>query len=143
MFTLQLVVMSLGAMGVLVGSYCYSSYGAASSLSSFGPFSSSSTGDLVLSPMVGREHPPLYLSGTSGASQETAISGSCQQALVSIHNSPLTHFTYHSLPPSRSLPPTILPLPLPLSSEQVGIPLDSFPPTPPTPTPWQVNFLQG
>jgi hypothetical protein len=30
------------------------------------------------------EHPFLYLSGR--ASQETAISGSCQQALVGIHN---------------------------------------------------------
>ena len=37
-----LVVYSLGALGVLVGSYCCSSYGAASSFSSFGPFCSSS-----------------------------------------------------------------------------------------------------
>jgi hypothetical protein len=41
----------------------------------------------VLSPMVGWEHPPLCLSGTGRASQETATSGSCQQALVGIHNS--------------------------------------------------------
>jgi hypothetical protein len=33
------------------------------------------------------EHPLLYLSGTGRGSQETAISGSCQQALVGIHNS--------------------------------------------------------
>ena len=33
------------------------------------------------------EHPLLYLPGTGRASQETAISGSCQQALVGIHNS--------------------------------------------------------
>ena len=39
-----------GSSGVLVSSYCCSSYGAASS---FGPFSSSSIGDLVLSPMIG------------------------------------------------------------------------------------------
>jgi hypothetical protein len=32
------------------------------------------------------KHPPLYLSGSGRASQETAISGSCQQAL-GIHNS--------------------------------------------------------
>ena len=35
--------------------------------------SSSSIGDLVLSPMVGREHPPLCLSVTGRASQETPI----------------------------------------------------------------------
>jgi hypothetical protein len=49
--------------GVLIGSYC-SSYGAASSFSSLGPFSSFSIGDLVLSPMIGREHPPMYLLDT-------------------------------------------------------------------------------
>jgi hypothetical protein len=31
-------------------------------------------------------HPFLYLSGTGRSSQETAISGFCQQALVDIHN---------------------------------------------------------
>jgi hypothetical protein len=50
-------------------------------------FSSSFIGDPMLSPMDGCEHPLLYLSGTGRASQETAISGSCQQALVGIHNS--------------------------------------------------------
>jgi hypothetical protein len=65
--------------GVLVSSYCCSSYGAANTFSSLGPFSSSSTRDPVLSPMVGCEYPPLWVS--------TAISGSCQQALVGIHNS--------------------------------------------------------
>jgi hypothetical protein len=35
----------------------------------------------MLSLMVGCEHPPLYLSGSGRVSQETAISGSCQQAL--------------------------------------------------------------
>jgi hypothetical protein len=82
-----LVVYSLGALGVLVGSYCCPSYGAANPFSSFGSFSSSSIGDPVLSPMIGCKHPPLYLSGTGRASQERAISGSCQQALVGIHNS--------------------------------------------------------
>jgi hypothetical protein len=33
----------------------------------------------------GCQHPPLYLSGTGRASQETAISGSCQHEL-GIHN---------------------------------------------------------
>jgi hypothetical protein len=37
--------------------------------------------------MVGCEHLPLYLSGSGKASQETAISGSCQQALLGICNS--------------------------------------------------------
>jgi hypothetical protein len=41
----------------------------------------------VLSPMDGYENPLLYLSGIGKASQETAKSGSCQQALVGIHNS--------------------------------------------------------
>jgi hypothetical protein len=47
-------------------------------------FSSSSIGDPALSPMVGCEHLPLYLSGPGRASQETAISGSCQQALPGV-----------------------------------------------------------
>jgi len=41
----------------------------------------------VLSPVVGCEHLLLYLSGSSRASQETAISGSCQQPLLGISNS--------------------------------------------------------
>jgi hypothetical protein len=41
----------------------------------------------VLSPKLGCEHPPLYLSGTGGVSQETAITGFCQQALVGINKS--------------------------------------------------------
>jgi hypothetical protein len=54
--------------------------------SSLDPFSSSFIGDPVLSPLVGWEHRPLYLSGSGRDSQETAISGSCQQAL-GIHSS--------------------------------------------------------
>jgi hypothetical protein len=41
----------------------------------------------MLSSMAGCEHPHLYLSGTGRASQETAISGFCQQAYLGIHNS--------------------------------------------------------
>ena len=37
-------------------------------------FSNSSIGDPMLSPMVGCEHLPLYLSGSGRASQETAVS---------------------------------------------------------------------
>jgi hypothetical protein len=74
-------------MGVLVSSYCCSSYGAANPFSSLGTFSSSFIGGPVFHPMDGSEHPLLYLSGTGRDSQETAISGSCQQALDGIHNS--------------------------------------------------------
>jgi hypothetical protein len=84
---LWLVVYSQGALGLLVSSYCCSSYGASNPFSYLGTFSSSSIGDPVLSPMHGCEHPLLYLSGTSRASQETAISGSSQQALLGIYNS--------------------------------------------------------
>ena len=41
---------------VLVGSYCCFSYGPANPFSSIGPFSTSSTGDPVLSPVDGCEH---------------------------------------------------------------------------------------
>jgi hypothetical protein len=41
----------------------------------------------MLNPKDGCEHPLLHLSVMGRASQETAISGSCQQALVGIHNS--------------------------------------------------------
>ena len=51
------------------------------------PFSNSSIGDPVLSPMVGWKHPFQYLSGTGRASQEAAISGSCQQSLIGMHTS--------------------------------------------------------
>ena len=61
--------------------------GAVNAFSSLGPFSSSFTGEPVLSPMDGCEHPLLYLSGIGRACQETAISDFCHQALVSIHNS--------------------------------------------------------
>ena len=49
-----------------------------------GYFSGSFIGDPVLHPIDDCEHPLLYLSGTGRASQETAISISCQQALVGI-----------------------------------------------------------
>jgi hypothetical protein len=75
------------ALAALVASYFCSSYGIANPFMSLGPFSSSFIEDPVLSPMVGWNHPPLYLSGTGKAPQETAISGSCQQALVNIQNS--------------------------------------------------------
>ena len=76
-----------GSSWVLVGSYCCSSYGAENPFSSLGTFSSSFIRDPVLHPMDSCEHPLLYLSGTGRASQETGLSGSCEQALVGIHNS--------------------------------------------------------
>ena len=74
-------------MGVLVGWYCCSSYGVANTFSFSSPFSNSSIGGPVINSMVGCEHPPLYISGSQKASQETVISGSCQHALLGIHNS--------------------------------------------------------
>ena len=56
-----------------------------SSLQLPGYFSGSFIGDLVLHPMADCEHPLLHLLGTGRALQETAISGSCQKALVGIY----------------------------------------------------------
>jgi hypothetical protein len=53
--------------------HCYSPHGTAIPLSSFSFFYNSSIRDPTLSQMVGYEHLPLYLSGSSRASQETAI----------------------------------------------------------------------
>jgi hypothetical protein len=77
-----LVAQSLGALRVLVSSYCCSSYEVANCFSFFSPSSNSSTGDPALGPMVGWEHP--YFSSSNKASQETAIPGSCQNALLGI-----------------------------------------------------------
>jgi hypothetical protein len=49
-----------------------------------GYFSGSFIGELVVCPMDDCEHPILYLLGPGRALQETAISSSCQQALVAI-----------------------------------------------------------
>ena len=45
------------------------------------------SGILKLRPMVGCELSPLYLSGSGRASQDTAVSGSCQQAFLGMHSS--------------------------------------------------------
>jgi hypothetical protein len=66
------------ALGVLVSSYCWSSYRVADPFSSLGTFSSSSIGGPVFHPIDDCEHPLLYLPGTGIASHETAISGSLQ-----------------------------------------------------------------
>jgi hypothetical protein len=75
------------ALGVLVSSYCCSTYRVADLFSSLGTFSSSSIGGPVSHPIDDREHPLLYWPSTDIASQETAISGSCQQNLAGICNS--------------------------------------------------------
>ena len=76
-----------GGGGVLVSSYCCSTYRVVDPFSSLGTFSSSSTGGPVFHPIGDCEHPLLYLPGTGIASQETAISGNCQQNLSGICNS--------------------------------------------------------
>jgi hypothetical protein len=73
--------------GYLVGWYCCSSYGVPNVFNSFSTFSNSSSGDPVLSSMVGCKHLPLYLSGSGTVSQEKTISGSCRQALLCICHS--------------------------------------------------------
>lgn len=75
------------ALGVLVSSYCCSTYRVADPFSSLGTFSSFSIGSPVFHPKDDCEHPLLYLSGTGIVSQETAISGSFQQNLAGICNS--------------------------------------------------------
>jgi len=77
---------AMGALECLVGWYYCSSYKVTNPLNSFNPFSNSSIGDPVFSPMVDCKHLPLYLSGTDRASQKLAISGSCQHAHLGIHN---------------------------------------------------------
>jgi hypothetical protein len=74
-------------LGVLVSSYCCSSYRVADPFSSLGTCYSSTIGVPVFHPIDDCEHPLLYLQGTGIASQETAISGSCQQNLAGICNS--------------------------------------------------------
>jgi hypothetical protein len=69
------------APGVLVISYCCSTYRAADPFSSLGTFSSSSIGGPVIHPIADCEHPLLCLLGPGIVSQETTISGSFQQNL--------------------------------------------------------------
>ena len=56
--------------------------GPAANFSSLGTFSSSSIGGPVYHPVDDCEHPLPYLPGTGIASQEKAISGSCQQNFI-------------------------------------------------------------
>jgi hypothetical protein len=74
--SIWLVIKSLGALGDghLACWHCCSLHGAANHLDSFSPFSNSSIGDPPpkLSLMVGCKLPPLSLSDSDRASQETA-----------------------------------------------------------------------
>jgi hypothetical protein len=71
----------------MVSSYCCSSYRVADPFSSLGTLYSSFIGGPVFHLVDDCEHPLLYLPGTGITSQETAISGSCQQNLSGICNS--------------------------------------------------------
>jgi hypothetical protein len=72
--------------GVLVSSYCCSSYRVADPFSSLSTFSSSFIRGPVFHPIDDCEHPLLYLPDIGIASQERAMSGSCQQNLSGICN---------------------------------------------------------
>ena len=72
------------ALGVLVSSYCCSTYRVADPFSSLDTFSSSSIGSPVIHPVADCEHPLLCLLGPGIASQGTGISGSFQQNLASV-----------------------------------------------------------
>jgi hypothetical protein len=74
------------ALGVLISSYCCSTYQVADPFSSLGTFSSSSIGGPEFHTIDECEHPLLYLPGTGIASLETAISEFFQQILVGICN---------------------------------------------------------
>jgi hypothetical protein len=83
---MQLETRVPGGVGVLVISYCCSTYRIADPFSSLGTFSSSSIGGPVFHPIDDCEHPLLYLPGTGIASHETTISGCLQQNLAGICN---------------------------------------------------------
>jgi hypothetical protein len=75
------------ALGVLISSYCCSTYRFADPFSSLGTFSSSSIGGPVFHPIDNCEHPLLCLPGTGIVSHETALSESCQQNIAGVRNS--------------------------------------------------------
>jgi hypothetical protein len=74
----------LWGSGVLVSSYCWSSYRIADPFSTLDTFSSSFIRGPVFQPINDCEHPLLYLPDTGIASQEKTISGTCQQNLAGI-----------------------------------------------------------
>ena len=74
-------------LGMLISSYCCSTYRVADPFNSLSAFSSFSIGGPVFHLIDDCEHPLLYLPGTGKASQERAVSGSLQQNLAGICNS--------------------------------------------------------
>jgi hypothetical protein len=80
-------LLHLQLWGILVTSYCCSSYSVAVPFSSLGRLSSFFIGGPVFHRIDDCEHPFLYLPGTGLASQETTISGTCQQNPADICNS--------------------------------------------------------
>ena len=70
------------ALGVLVSSYCCSTYRVADPFSSLSTFSSSSIGGPVFHPMADCEHPLLCLPGTSIASQTQLYQGPFSKILL-------------------------------------------------------------
>jgi hypothetical protein len=76
--------MSSGGWGVLVSSYCCSTYRVADPFSSLDTLSSSSIGGPRMHPIADCEHPLLGLLGPGIVSQEKAISGYFQQNLGSV-----------------------------------------------------------
>ena len=72
--------------GVLVSSYCCSTYRVAVPFSFLGNISSSCIGGRVIHPIADYDHPLLCLLGPSIVSQERAISGSLQQNFASVCN---------------------------------------------------------
>jgi hypothetical protein len=76
--------LEIRALGVLVSSYCCSTYRVADPFSSLGAFSRFSIGGPVFHLIDDCEHPLLYLPGTGIASYKTAITGSLQQNLSGI-----------------------------------------------------------
>jgi hypothetical protein len=79
--------LEIRALGVLVSSYCCSTYKVAEPFSSLGGSSSFYIGGPVIHPIANCEHPLLCLPGTGIASYETALTGSLQQNLAGICNS--------------------------------------------------------
>jgi hypothetical protein len=80
--------------GILVSSYCCSSYRVADPFSSLGTFSRSFIRGPVFHPIDNCEHPLLYLPGIGIDSQERVMSWSCQQNLSGICNSAWVWWLY-------------------------------------------------
>jgi len=77
--------MVVSSVGTLVGWNCCS-FGIANASSYFNLFSISFNLHPIFSSMFACEHLPLYFSCSGRVSQETAISGSCQNAILGVSN---------------------------------------------------------